>query len=149
MQVIRMLWTQEKSDFEGRYHHLRNAVANPKPIQQPHPPVWVGASGPLMLRQTARYADVWNWAGDALEDAVAAGGQLVELCREAGRDPAEVRWSAQFGFDGADPRALLAEIRPWHEAGFRELVISCAGPDPVRSAEVAAETVLPALRELG
>jgi probable F420-dependent oxidoreductase len=149
LQLITMLWTQDRSNLDGRYYRLRDAVASPKPVQQPHPPIWIGAAGPLMLGLTARHADVWNWAGDGLEAAIAAGRTLTDACRQADRDPDEVAWSAQFGFDGADPDALLAEIRPWHEAGFTELVVSCSGPDPVRSAEVAAEKVLPALRQLG
>jgi alkanesulfonate monooxygenase SsuD/methylene tetrahydromethanopterin reductase-like flavin-dependent oxidoreductase (luciferase family) len=147
LHVIRTLWTQGRSDFAGKYFNLDGAIANPKPVQQPHPPIWIGASGPLMLGVTARYADVWNWAGEGLEAAVAAAEQLTAACRQVDRDPAEIRWSVQFAFDGTDPEGKLAEIRPWYEAGFRELVFSCSGREPVRAAEVAAERILPALRQ--
>jgi hypothetical protein len=76
------------------------------------------------------------------------GRRLVEACREIGRDPGEIRWAAQFGFDGTNPGALLDELSRWHRAGFSELVISCSGPDPVHAAEVAAEHVLPRVRQL-
>jgi probable F420-dependent oxidoreductase len=148
LQVLKLLWTQERSDFDGRYYQLHDAVASPKPVQRPHPPIWIGAGGPVTLRIAARHADVWNPAGDGLEEAEMAGRRLVEACREIGRDPSEIRWSAQFGFDGTDPGALLAELRRWYAAGFSELVISCSGADPVRAAEVAAEHVLPAVRQL-
>jgi alkanesulfonate monooxygenase SsuD/methylene tetrahydromethanopterin reductase-like flavin-dependent oxidoreductase (luciferase family) len=149
LRVLQLLWTEERANFGGRHYRLQEAVANPKPVQRPHPPLWVGAGGPAMLRIAARHADVWNPAGDGLEEAEAAGRQLVEACREIGRDPGEIRWSAQFGFDGTGVDELLGELCRWHGAGFTELVISCSGTDPVRAAEAAAERVLPAARRLG
>jgi probable F420-dependent oxidoreductase len=148
LRLIKLLWTQERSTFDGSYYHLREAVAHPKPVQRPHPPIWIGAAGPMMIKVAARHADVWNWAGEGLEDAQAAGEQLTTACRQLGRDPRTIRWSAQFGFDGEDPGATIEELRRWHAAGFNELVISCSGPDPVRAAEVAAEKILPPIRQL-
>jgi alkanesulfonate monooxygenase SsuD/methylene tetrahydromethanopterin reductase-like flavin-dependent oxidoreductase (luciferase family) len=149
LQLIKLLWTQERSSFDGHHYRLRDAVGNPKPVQRPRPPIWIGASGPMMLRIAAHHADVWNWAGEGLQDAIAAGRELISACREADRDPKEIRWSAQFGFDGVDPAGTIEELRRWHGAGFTQLVVSCSGPDPVRAAEVAAEKVLPAVRQLG
>lgn len=148
LQLIKLLWTQERATLDGRYYRLRDAVATPKPLQSPHPPIWIGASGPMMIQLTARHADVWNWAGDSLEDARAAGEELNRACRPLGRDPQTIRWSAQFGFDGTDPAATIEELRRWRDAGFTELVVSCLGADPVRAAEVAAEKVLPTIRQL-
>lgn len=149
LQAMQLLWTEERADFDGRHYRLREAVANPKPVQRPRPPLWVGAGGPATLGITARHADVWNPAGDGLEEARAAGRHLVEACHQIGRDPGEIRWSAQFGFDGTGADALLEVLRVWHAAGFTELVITCSGADPVRAAEAAAERVLPAARQLG
>jgi hypothetical protein len=142
------LRTQEQSTLDGRYYRLREAVANPKPVQRPHPPMWIGAAGPMMMRVAARHADVWNWAGEGLEDVQAAGDELNTACDQLGRDPRTIRWSAQFGFDGEDPGATIGELRRWHAAGFNELVISCSGPDPVRAAGLAAEKILPTIRQL-
>jgi alkanesulfonate monooxygenase SsuD/methylene tetrahydromethanopterin reductase-like flavin-dependent oxidoreductase (luciferase family) len=58
------LWTEEPANFEGRYYTLTGAVANPKPLQQPHPPIWVSGVGEkLILRVVAQHADVWNVCG--------------------------------------------------------------------------------------
>ncbi|MEO8969618.1 MAG: LLM class flavin-dependent oxidoreductase, partial [Solirubrobacteraceae bacterium] len=81
--MIKSLWTQERTNFDGRYYQMRNAVADPKPIQAPYPPIWVGSGGPSMLKLTARHADVWNASGGAgreVETAVAASLQLDEAC---------------------------------------------------------------------
>jgi probable F420-dependent oxidoreductase len=148
LHVMKLLWTEDKANFEGKYYSLHNAVGNPKPIQRPGPPIWIGAAGPAMLRLAARNADVWNPAGDGLEEARAAAKQLLHACGEIGRDPAEIRWSAQLSFDGNNPSNTLDELQRWHDAGFTELIIYCSGPDPVKAADVAGDKVLPALQAL-
>jgi probable F420-dependent oxidoreductase len=146
LQVMKLLWTQERSDFDGRFFQLAEAAANPKPVQRPYPPIWIGAAGPAMLRIVAKHADVWNSAVPGLDAAASAGERLLAACAEIGRDPDEIRWSGQVRFDGHDPEATVAELQRWREAGFSELVIDCRGIDPVRAAEVAADKVLSAVR---
>ena len=83
------LWTNERTTLEGRYYHFKDAVATPKPIQKPHPPIWIGAGGDQMMRVVARYADVWNSAGGPGPDAAREQSRkLDEVCRQVGRDPA-------------------------------------------------------------
>jgi probable F420-dependent oxidoreductase len=60
LQVILSLWTQERSTFEGRWYSLKEALCDPKPVQKPHPPIWVGGGKPRILRIAARWADGVN-----------------------------------------------------------------------------------------
>jgi alkanesulfonate monooxygenase SsuD/methylene tetrahydromethanopterin reductase-like flavin-dependent oxidoreductase (luciferase family) len=154
LQIIRSLWTQERTDFSGRYFTMRNAVANPKPLQKPYPPIWVGSGGPAMLRLTARHADVWNASGPAGRDVAAAvdgSRQLDEACAKIGRDPAEIRRTVQLAA-GGDPAELIARIHGFAQAGFSEVIVMLSGgsmptaSDPVRTAALVAEQVLPELR---
>lgn len=153
LQVIRSLWTQERTNFEGRYYTMRNAVANPKPMQAPHPPIWIGSGGPSMLNLTARHAEVWNATGrgSKVEDFVAASHQLDEACAAIGRDPDEIRRSVQLPA-GEDPAEIVDRIRSFHDAGFTEIIIMLSGgtmptaSDPVKTAAMLAEKVLPDLR---
>ena len=110
--------------------------------------MWIVAVGPHMLRVVARNADVWNPAGDGLDSATAAGQQLLAVCDEVGSDANEIRWSAQVQFDGHDCSGALDELRRWYDSGFTELIVYCGGQDAIRAAEVAAEQLLPALREV-
>ncbi len=154
LQVIRSLWTEERTNFVGRYYTMRNAVANPKPVQQPYPPIWVGSGGPRMLRLTARHADVWNASGVAgreIETAVAASRQLDEACGAIGREPNEIRRSVQLAA-GNDPAEIIDRVQRYHEAGFTEVILMLSGgsmstsADPVQSAAMLAEKVLAQLR---
>lgn len=59
IEVIKMLWTRSVVDYEGRFYRISKAVSLPKPIQKPHPPIWIGSSGPRMLKLTAELGDGW------------------------------------------------------------------------------------------
>lgn len=67
LQLIIKLWKEDKVDFKGRYYSTEAAVLDPKPLQKPHPPIWVGGYGNKMLRMTAQFADGWL-CGPLLED---------------------------------------------------------------------------------
>src|SRR6266567_4887060 len=82
LEAILSLWINDRTTIDGRYYHFKDAIADPKPIQKPHPPIWIGAGGEQMMMVVARYADVWNSAGAASPEA--AGEQsrkLDEACR--------------------------------------------------------------------
>src|SRR5438445_8349528 len=115
LRVIKSLWTEERTTFAGRYYRLVDAISNPKPVQRPHPPIWIGAGGERMLRLTARHADVWNPSGRVgaeLESAVRCSERLDESCAEIGRDPSSIRRSAQLWWDGSAD-GLVERVPPW------------------------------------
>ena len=58
LELIKRLWKQNKANYQGKYYALKDAVCQPKPVQQPHPPITVGGSGDMLLRKvTAPFAD--------------------------------------------------------------------------------------------
>src|SRR5438309_10946776 len=146
LRVIRSLWTQERTTFAGRYYRLTDAISNPKPVQKPHPPIWIGAGGEQMMMVVARYADVWNSSGAATaQEAAEKSRMLDEACARAGRDPGAIRRSTQHMWDGRDRAKLIDLVGRYLELGFTEQIINCQGPDHARVAAAAAE-VLPELR---
>lgn len=69
--VIRRLWTEnEPFDFDGTYIHLTGALANPKPVQAPHPPIMIGGRSAAVLRIVAEHADLWNIPGGDIDDVI-------------------------------------------------------------------------------
>jgi F420-dependent oxidoreductase-like protein len=147
LQIIKSLFTSERTDFEGRYYRLKEAIANPKPIQKPYPPIWIGALGDTTLRLAARHADVWNISGGDPEFIAPLIEKFDETCAAVGREPGEVRRSLQFGWDGKDRQELIDLSGKLLALGVTEQVIYLRGEHPERLAAKAAE-VLPDLRAL-
>ncbi len=147
LQIMKSLFTQERTSFEGRYYHLTDAIANPKPVQKPHPPVWIGAQGETTLRLTARHADVWNISGGDPAFVQEVSAKFDQACAAVGRSPDEVRRSLQFDWDGKEKNQLIELSGKLLELRVTEQVIYVRGEQPVRQAERVAE-VLPELRRL-
>ena len=147
LQIIKSLFTQDRTDFDGRYYKLKDAIGNPKPIQKPYPPFWIGASGATTLRLVARHADVWNISGgdpDAAKELIA---KFEDACTQVGRDPGEIRKSIQFGMERDDRNELLETSGKYHELGITEQIVYLRGDHPDRLAEKVADA-LPDLRKL-
>ncbi len=118
VQVIRLLMTEDNASFAGQHFTLEQASFYPRPVQQPHPPIWIGASGErLMLPIAARQADVWHtWASP---DAYRRKAEIVDQCaEEAGRSPSAIRRATSISLEKPDD-----EIRRQIEA-FRGLGVS-------------------------
>jgi F420-dependent oxidoreductase-like protein len=147
LRIIKSLWTEQRTNFDGRYYHMKDAIANPKPVQNPHPPIWIGASGETTIRLVARYADVWNAAAGDPEGTRRLVGMLEQACATIGRDPSEIRRSVQFDWDGRDRARLLEQSGVYLEQGITEQVIYVRGVEPLAHAHKVAEA-LPELRKL-
>jgi F420-dependent oxidoreductase-like protein len=113
-QVLKALWTQDRSTFKGRYYQLADAPLAPKPVQRPHPELMIGGGGEkVTLKIVARHADHWNvWGGP---EVLARKGALLDgYCRAAGRDPKSIIRSANmallFSDDAAEQGKLFAAL---------------------------------------
>jgi F420-dependent oxidoreductase-like protein len=105
LQIIKLLWTQERTNFNGLHFKLENASFNPKPMQKPYPPLLIGASGEkIALGIVAEHAQMWNSFGTP-EVFRAKIARLEEHCRRIGRDPATIEKSVlvsgSFALDDA------------------------------------------------
>lgn len=146
--IIKSLFTQDRTTFEGERYRLRDAVAEPKPVQRPHPPIWIGGSGPRRtLRLAAEHADVWNAAGGTPEEVAASAQILDRHCADVGRDPATIRRSVQVRYTGDDD-ALLRLTGEFAVVGVTDFLVLLTGSEPGALARRAA-ALLPRLREAG
>ena len=146
VQILRSLWTESRTTFEGRYYTMRDAICNPKPIQQPYPPIWIGAGGERTLALTARYADVWNASGGSTTEALAELAKRLDgACERVGRDPATLRRSVQYAWNGRDRSELLDLAGTRIRGGFTEHIIILPAGNSREVASRAAEA-LPELR---
>jgi alkanesulfonate monooxygenase SsuD/methylene tetrahydromethanopterin reductase-like flavin-dependent oxidoreductase (luciferase family) len=154
LRIFRLLWTQERSTFAGRYYQLNDAVANPKPLQKPYPPIWIGTVGELTLKVVARHADVWNVTASFVKsplEAAELGRRFRDECAAQGRHAGDLRWSAQIFWDAKYAGVLRENVATYLELGFTEIVIfpdvRATGESPITASERAA-TELAGLRKL-
>jgi F420-dependent oxidoreductase-like protein len=91
VEIVKSMWTEQETSYDGRYYTLERANCDPKPVQDPHPPIWIGGGGEqLTLRVVARHADVANFGGKPHEWAHKAE-VLKGHCKDVGRDYDEIR----------------------------------------------------------
>ena len=111
LRLMEALWTEPRVTFRGRFWQLESAAMEPKPVQEPRPPLWFGASHPAALRRAVRLADGFFGAGSSTT------AQFVEQVRivrgaltEAGRDPGGFRIAKRV-YIGVDDDAGRARRR--------------------------------------
>src|SRR5262245_13879179 len=96
LQIIKAMWTEDAATFEGERYRVRGAINEPKPVQKPHPPIWIGGAGEkVTLKLVAQYGDACN----VREDVATTRHKLDVLrqhCEAVGRDYDSVLKTAEF-----------------------------------------------------
>jgi F420-dependent oxidoreductase-like protein len=145
LTIVRGLLTQDDFTFTGRHFQVEHATLRPRPVQRPHPPIWVGAAGERrMLPLAARHADAWHTFGD-VATLDRKSRLLDDLAEQAGRDPSSILRAASLDLSQPwdDVRRAAAAMRG---AGFGYLV--CGWPSEGRArVEEFVESVMPGLGE--
>jgi alkanesulfonate monooxygenase SsuD/methylene tetrahydromethanopterin reductase-like flavin-dependent oxidoreductase (luciferase family) len=125
LEITRRLFTGDPVSYDGKVVSLQDAQMLPVPVQQPHPPIWIGGSGPRRtLPLVARYADVWHTWGtpNSLREA---NERLDELVVEAGRKPSAITRATSLSLDDLDTARKHAT--KWRDAGYGYLVCGWPG----------------------
>jgi alkanesulfonate monooxygenase SsuD/methylene tetrahydromethanopterin reductase-like flavin-dependent oxidoreductase (luciferase family) len=168
VEMMDSLLRNEETTYEGRYYSVKGAILNPRPVQEPRPPLTVAALGPTMLQIAAKYADRWNtYPGRGVEPQDVLGvvrgrnEMLSEYCEKIGRDPGEITRSllvygrASIEAPFASVAAFEDFVGQYREIGIEEFVFyyppeewypgSVAGENEVF--ERVAREVIPAMRK--
>lgn len=112
LTVMKLLFSEPRANFEGKYYSVADAANNPKPVQKPHPPILIGGAGEkLLLRVVAQHADIWNCPNNVAEQLPQKLEVLKRHCDSIGRDAAEIEVSEQtivvIGKDESDLKQKL------------------------------------------
>jgi probable F420-dependent oxidoreductase len=115
LELIKALWTEPKVDYRGEIFQLEGGTMAPKPVQKPHPPIWLGGGHADALRRAAAVADGWMGSGGS---STAHFSQSVPILRaaleKAGRDPATFPISKRVFMSVHDrPEVARAELHRW------------------------------------
>ena len=135
-------WEPDPVSFHGRFFSFDDMHVSPKPVQQPHPPIWVGGSGKPSLRRAARFAEVWQPTPTALPDLIDNQAYLRDYSAEIGREtPPRTRMSFRVivssitgvSASGNDrppgmgtPEQIASDLNRYRqEAGLEEFQLNC------------------------
>jgi F420-dependent oxidoreductase-like protein len=91
VELIKRIWTQKKVNFQGKYYTARDLVSYPKPLQKPHPPIWVGGQGNRLLRIVAQHADYANFLHCPIREFQQRLNVLKRHCSNVGRNFEEIK----------------------------------------------------------
>jgi probable F420-dependent oxidoreductase len=150
IRVFKELWTNDTPSFTGQYCRFDNVTFAPKPVQKPHPPIWVGGESPAALRRAGRLADAWYPIGTNPRFPVGTPEQFATYAtrvkrhaQEAGRDPEtlDFAYSASWYTDQqtvtlpdgqrrpltGTPQQIAGDIKHYADLGVRHMMINLQG----------------------
>jgi probable F420-dependent oxidoreductase len=109
LRIWQACWAPGKVSFEGRFVTFADMHVSPKPLQQPHPPIWVGGSSDAALRRAATFAAVWQPTPTPVADLVERQTSLRKACEGIGRhQPPEIRMSFRVELSSITGNKILS-----------------------------------------
>ena len=140
IEILRRLWTEERVSYAGKYYRLHDVGLTSRPIQQPHPPILVGANLPRAVRRAGELGDGWLASGNVTLDALVALMAEYDAGRQAaGRPAPRERYLFIDMYVTDDRRRALEEIRPYIQRKYEVFVLW--GNRKVESLDVPAEAL--------
>jgi len=125
LRIFKELWTSDAPRFQGRYYQFSDIQFYPQPVQQPHPPLWIGGNTRRALRRVAEFGDAWHPTRASLEMLADMTPRLHRLARRAGRNPKEI------GIAVRQPMKIVSDssqsLDAWPLFGTVEQVIEGVG----------------------
>ena len=148
IRVFKELWTSENPTFEGQYSSFSDLTFLPKPVQKPHPPIWVGGHTPRALRRTAELGDAWHPVGAipaAPMEPEELSGYLTTIRRyaeRAGRDPGKIEVALKAPLNdtaltpaghhrrfSGTPDEVLQDVGIYSDLGVDHIIFDIRKPD--------------------
>jgi alkanesulfonate monooxygenase SsuD/methylene tetrahydromethanopterin reductase-like flavin-dependent oxidoreductase (luciferase family) len=144
-EILKLMWTEDVFDYEGRHYRLKGTRNEPKPVQRPGPPLLIGGWGTRLLRLVAEHADAWNIPGpphNGVEFVAERSRVLDAHCADLGRDPREIERSVQVLVSYDDPAATRETVAALVAAGMNHIVLSHPRPYPQGVARWLADEII-------
>jgi alkanesulfonate monooxygenase SsuD/methylene tetrahydromethanopterin reductase-like flavin-dependent oxidoreductase (luciferase family) len=169
--IIKRMLTENQASFEGKHYTIKDAKCNPKPIQKPHPPIWIGGGGKKTLQLVAKYADGWNYGLCTYNEYLSKISILRNCCKAVGRDYEKIakawhaimllgqddneiimlknnidKWKKTVAILGT-PNDIIGEIKRYMViGGIRYFTIHFPDLPDLRSLNLFAKSVIPHFR---
>lgn len=117
--IMKALWTQPNVSFEGKYYRVKDAVLEPKPVQKPHPPVWVGGNSLKTMELAAEVAEGW-YSRPAPPEKMKADIDFIKNASKGCVDFAVMLEIPAF----SKPDQIVENIREYAEAGVTLVTVT-------------------------
>ena len=122
IQLFKALWTEDNPSFHGKLLQVEDVGFAPKPLQRPHPPIWVGGHSKPALRRAGRLGDAWHAAFVGPEGLREEYQQVRRYAEEAGRDPDSVALTVRTRLPLNDVAKAVEHIERLREVGVSHIV---------------------------
>ena len=154
LDVMKIAWTDPDPSYDGEFYNFDRVDLEPRPVQDPHPPIWIGGESMPAIRRAVSHGDAWYPFGsnpkfrmDTVDTYVARRDRLWKCAEEAGRDPTSVALSYNCAFHSAEaqehvdggrqlvtgtPEQRAEDIAALGEAGISTMVVNVASNDKSR-----------------
>ena len=148
LQAFIELWTKDDPEFSGKYVNFSNITFLPKPVQKPHPPIWIGGQSKPAIRRAARLGNAWHPVGaipaTPLEPEELAENLVLlrDYAEKAGRDPSQIQVSVKAPlydasnssgprrrFSGS-PDEVRQDVQTYADVGVTHLIFDFRTDDP-------------------
>ncbi len=151
IQALKVLWTAKAPSFQGKYYNFKDIAFEPKPVQKPHPPIWVGGAVHRSLERAAAFGDGWSPMRKPWEGLKQEAVEMRRLLTERGRAKEDFTFSyiVDYGSSvesiapyarlagsseptvlSAEPEKAFALIRELEGMGFTHLMVHFTGTEP-------------------
>jgi probable F420-dependent oxidoreductase len=152
LKSFKALWTSDDPSFEGEFFRFRDIGFAPKPVQKPHPPLWIGGNSPGAFRRVVALGDGWHASPRTPAD-FRDGLAKLRATAEAARRPREtIEISLRFGLSdallGQGPQAAIDQLGEYKRLGVRHALIEFRRDDAGRMLEIldlVGKTIRPAV----
>jgi F420-dependent oxidoreductase-like protein len=155
MEIVHRSWTESPFDFEGRHYRLEQADPQPKPLQDPHPPLIAGGGAkPRGVALAARWADEYNTVYATVDECRERRERVAAACAQAGRDPIPFSLMTSFAVDGDpaehDPAWIVGsldqmadQLRALEQAGVERIMLQHLRHDDLDAVELIGRELIP------
>jgi probable F420-dependent oxidoreductase len=139
--VLKALCGEDRAEFHGRHHSFTGVDFHPKPVQRPHPPLWIGGRSDAAVRRAARAGDAWHPSHLTVDELRRQIPELRAECERAGRSPDEVTVTTRrkLVLNGSptdaetarvlegDAAAIAATVAELEQVGVAHLIVELPG----------------------
>jgi probable F420-dependent oxidoreductase len=147
--VFKALCGQDSAEFQGRHHSFAGVEFLPKPVQQPHPPLWIGGRSDAAIRRAARVGDAWHPSHLTVDELRQQIPELRAECERAGRSPDQVLVTTRRKLARSastpeaehdrvlqgDAGAIAATVAELEQVGVAHLIVELPGSSEVELLE--------------